>query len=274
MTSKSTAAGMFRAIARSRRSTRRFDPERAIPAPVLRDILETTNTSPSGFNLQPTQVIIVRSPDLKSRLANEAMLGGGNAYRAADASALAVFLSDLELRTRIDRIYKLERDAGVRDPHYMSILPVAASFLTGEGVVATGLKRMATDALSPVQPMPTVESVEAWSCKNTSLMAQTYTLAAASHGLASCMMEGYDSRRLKKILRIPERYGVPLVVATGYEYEGEGWVGETDDTPRLGLEEVFFGDTFGGELDVLWDSDASGESLKTEESSAAVKPNA
>jgi len=252
----------FRAIARSRRSTRRFDPGRSIPAPVLRDVLETTNTSPSGFNLQPTQVIIVRSPDLKSRLSREAMLGGGNAYRTVDASALAVFLSDLEVGRRVDRIYELERNAGMRDPHYMTILPVAASFLTGEGTMATRLKQLATDALSPVQPMPTVEPVEAWSYKNTSLMAQTFTLAAASHGLASCMMEGYDSRRLREILRIPDRYGVPLVVATGYEYKGEGWTGETGNTPRLGMEEIFFGETFGEELDILSESDVTGKHSK------------
>jgi predicted nucleotidyltransferase len=28
----------------------------------------------------------------------------------------------------------------------------------------------------------------------------------------------YDTRRVKEILRIPDRFGVPLMVATGYEY--------------------------------------------------------
>ena len=81
-------------------------------------------------------------------------------------------------------------------------------------------------------------------------------------------MEGYDARRLKEILRIPERYGAPLVVATGYEYDAPPVVhelGEEQDeveetsirrrTPRLDLSDVFFGDTFGAPLDLLEDRD-------------------
>ena len=83
-----------------------------------------------------------------------------------------------------------------------------------------------------------------------------------SHNLRTCMMEGYDARRVKEILR-PDRYGVPLMVATGYEYGRElpvHHVDEDDDeliedgdgvsdmqqrTPRLEMNELFFGDTFG-----------------------------
>ena len=96
-----------------------------------------------------------------------------------------------------------------------------------------------------------------------------------SHNLRTCMMEGYDARRVKEILRIPDRYGVPLMVATGYEYGRELPVHHVDDedddvledgdvndimqqqedvqqrTPRLEMNELFFGDTFGAPLDLL-----------------------
>lgn len=126
-----------------------------------------------------------------------------------------------------------------------------ASFSVGEGHTATLLKRTACEALSPLQPMPTMEGIESWSVKNTSLMVQTFVLAATSHELATCMMEGYDSRRLKEILRVPDRYAVPMAVAVGYEYEEEGVRDETKEgvrSARLSAEEVFFGDVFGGEL--------------------------
>ncbi|CAN0171505.1 unnamed protein product, partial [Hapterophycus canaliculatus] len=41
-------------------------------------------------------------------------------------------------------------------------------------------------------------------------------LAATSCGLASCPMEGFDMRRMRKALRIPLRYSVPIVVSVGY----------------------------------------------------------
>jgi len=224
------------------------------------------------------------------------MLGFGNQYRTTDASGIAVFCSDLEPSKRIDRIYEMERSEGGRADGYLAVLRVAASFLTGEsstssngggGVgggrggsstrLSTILKQTFTHALSPIQPMPTMENVESWSYKNAGIIAQQYTLASTAHGLSTCMMEGYDARRVKEILRIPDRYGVPLMVATGYDYDtmeggkevvhadldedgrsAEGdddddGVGPTERTPRLEMNELFFGDTFGEPLDFLLD---------------------
>ena len=107
--------------------------------------------------------------------------------------------------------------------------------------------------------MPTIDSVEAWIYKNTVIMAQTLVLAAVSHGLETCMMEGYDVRRTKNILRIPDRYGVPLMVVMGYEYESE--LEQVKETPRLKEEEVVFGEEFGKRLDLWNDNDSEG--LKT-----------
>lgn len=168
------------------------------------------------------------------------MLGMGNQYRTQQASAVAVFLSDLEPSKRIDKIHALEKDH--RHPNYRATMPLSTSFLIGEGHAATLIKGVATQFLSAVQPMPDVEPVHSWSYKNTGLLAQSFVYAAESHDLATAMMEGFDPRRVKEILRIPDRYAVPLMVATGYEYEEEL---EMEPTPRLEVSEVVFEDTFG-----------------------------
>lgn len=193
---------------------------------------------------------MVQCPEIKTKLSEHAMLGLGNQYRVKDSSAVAVFLADLEVHKRIDRIFELEQ--GCRDPNYLATMPIASSFLTGEGHAATLLKQFATDVMSEIQPMPSVESVQAWSYKNAGLMAQTYTLAATSHDLATCMMEGYDVRRVKDVLRVPDRYAIPIMVATGYEYEDPAMFVHT---PRLSMEEVVFADTFGDPLDLSDDDE-------------------
>lgn len=162
---------------------------------------------------------------------------------------MAIFLSDLEPQKRLDRIMELETNSGVRTKQYLATLPVISSFLMGQGKVATMMKQAATDLMSPAQPMPTIDSIQAWSYKNTSLMAQTFVLAATSQGLSTCLMEGYDSRRVKEVLRIPDRYDVPLMCGVGYEYEGEDEE-PAGKAPRLKVNEVFFSDTFGQELDL------------------------
>ena len=55
---------------------------------------------------------------------------------------------------------------------------------------------------------------------------------------------------VKEILRVPDRYTIPMMVATGYEYnesdDAEKNNSNSDDyTPRLPMEEVVFEDTFG-----------------------------
>lgn len=196
--------------------------------------------------MQPTQIIMVTSQAVKDKLADQAMLGPGNQFRTRQCSALAVFLSDLQAGKRIQRIHELETDWGGRHPNYMAMMPLATSYMLGEGHAATLLKQVAGSIVSEIsdKPMPQPEGILPWSYKNTSLVAQSYVLAAESHGLGTCIMEGMDTRRLQQILRIPDRYAIPLVVGTGYDYDtGDGT--ELGLTPRLNLEELVFQDSFG-----------------------------
>jgi nitroreductase len=186
---------------------------------------------------------MVTSQAAKDKVATQAMLGPGNQFRTQQCSALAVFLSDLEAGKRIQRIHQLETDWGKRHPTYMAMMPLTTSYLLGEGHAATLLKQVAGSILSEIQPMPQQEPIQSWCYKNTALAAQSYVLAAESHDLGTSMMEGMDTRRLKEVLRIPDRYAVPIVIATGYDYENE--TDETTLTPRLPLEELVFQDSFG-----------------------------
>lgn len=194
---------------------------------------------------------MVQDPDRKRELADTAMLGPGNQFRTRDASALAVFLTDLEPTKRINRVHQLETSKPYRNPNYLASLPMVPSFLIGEGHAATWIKNVSTNFLSNVQAMPVVEPVQAWGYKNTALLAQSFVLAATSHDLATCMMEGYDGRKVGELLHVPmDRYAIPLVVAVGYEYEHpQDW----EETPRLPLEEIVFEETFGNPWNVPTD---------------------
>jgi nitroreductase len=187
---------------------------------------------------------MVENSNVKNRLADEAMLGVGNQYRTRQCSALAVFLADLELGRRIQRVYHLEKQWGKRHPSYLSMFELTTAAMIGEGHLATLMKQIGASAISNItqQPMPQVEPVQTWSYKNCALAVQSYVLAATSHDLATSIMEGFDSNRLKRILRVPDRYGIPMVVATGYEYNDEE---SMENTPRLELDEVVFKNSFG-----------------------------
>jgi nitroreductase len=166
-------------------------------------------------------------------------------------SVLAVFLSDLQASKRIARIQELERASNTRHPNYLAQFPSTTSFFLGEGHAATLLKQVSTDFLSAwgnrqsqsssSSPMPEIEPIQTWAYKNTALAVQSFVLAATAHNIDTSIMEGLDGRRARELLRIPDRYGIPMAVAAGYAYDET----ESTITPRLPLEEIVFADTFG-----------------------------
>jgi nitroreductase len=247
-----TAAAVFRSIAQGRKSTNRFHPDRTIPPAVVKDILQSTIRSPSSFNIQPTQILLVQDAAVKQELREQVMIGASNQYRVQDCSVLAVFLTDLQPTHRIQHVHQLEKQwsmkqavsNGGRHPMYLATMPLTTSFLIGQGSLATTVKQTATQILSQFgsEPMPTIDPVESWGYKNSALAVQSYVLAATSHGLGTAIMEGYDSARMRKVLRIPDRYNIPMVVATGYDYNSTD---ERELTPRMRLDELVFQDRFG-----------------------------
>jgi hypothetical protein len=64
-------------------------------------------------------------------------------------------------------------------------------------------------------PLPTVSSSIAWSQKNTMLVAMSYMLLCTSQRLATTPMEGFTAWGIRRVLKIPRRYTIPLIVATG-----------------------------------------------------------
>jgi len=67
-------------------------------------------------------------------------------------------------------------------------------------------------------PIPTISNPIAWSQKNTMLVAMSYMLLCSSRNLTTTPMEGYTTWGIRKALKIPRRYTIPLIVTTGRPY--------------------------------------------------------
>ena len=81
-------------IIQERRSVRSYDPEKEISDAQLRELFDLVKMSPSGYNLQPWEFVVVRSEAGKKKLngctngqqhiedasANKKMLGGSSCH--------------------------------------------------------------------------------------------------------------------------------------------------------------------------------------------------
>jgi len=58
-----------------------------------------------------------------------------------------------------------------------------------------------------------------WATKSTALAAQTLMLSLRAHGYDSCPMEGFDEKRVRKIMALPSKASVIMFVAAGKRSE-------------------------------------------------------
>lgn len=263
LSTMSEQAKAFREIARNRRSASRFkrDP---IDAALVQDILETTRRAPSGFNIQPYAGILLTKEKDRELLSN-AMLGS-NVQKVQEAPLVMVFAADLEPSKRVPELQKLEHEAGVRSVESIANLPMHLSMFANEGALGAAIKLAMSSTMTSFRPVPSYAPTIAWAYKQTIFAASTFLLAAESHGLATCPMEGFDERRVKHCLDVPDRYSVPVIIASGYhhhrppeedqdqedqeqqEQHDHDPIVQQKTTPRFPLSDLFFSGRFGAHL--------------------------
>ncbi|MCB0357893.1 MAG: nitroreductase family protein, partial [Bdellovibrionales bacterium] len=74
--------------------------------------------------------------------------------------------------------------------------------------------------------------------KSTDLACENLMLALVAQGLACCPMEGYDEKRIKKVLKLNRHCHVVMGIGIGYEAE-QGIYTEQFRIPReLVIKEV------------------------------------
>ncbi len=80
----------FKDIINQRRAVSFFDPEKDVPESLLRELIETAAKAPSGFNLQPWSLIVLREQEDKMRLQNLAW----NQSKISEAPVTLIVLAD------------------------------------------------------------------------------------------------------------------------------------------------------------------------------------
>ena len=57
--------------------------------------------------------------------------------------------------------------------------------------------------------------MKVWSQKTTALACQNFMLSMRAYGFDTCPMEGFDSFRLKRILKLPNKAQICMVIGAG-----------------------------------------------------------
>lgn len=206
-------AEVIRAIIHDRRTTRRFDPDRCIPNPLLVQLLNLATQAPSGHNLQPWRFVVIRSARNRRHLSRAAY---GHRGLAEAPVALVALGSLFPHRSHLEMILSRQE---------------ACMGLTSDETAAQRGKIVA-DRERRNDPV-------VWALRSTMLAVGTFVLAAEAHGLGTCLIDCFDDDRVRASFAIPDDHTIACLLAVGYAAEAP------PDPGRLPLRELLFDEFFG-----------------------------
>lgn len=179
---------------RSRRSVHDYV-DREVDVDTLERVFESVRWSPSSYNLQPWEFLVVREEEGKETLKDCAY----GQEHVTDAGAVVVVFGDRDRGSHAERVFFDEVEKGYRSEE-------SAENMT---------ERFEEEAL---------EGNESWAMQSASIAATTLLYAAWSEGLASCPMGGWDGDAIVEEFDVPDRLTPVLMVTLGYvDEDGEEW---------------------------------------------------
>ena len=206
----------FIKVVESRRSVRIYDQTKVKESDMMQ-CLELALLSPNSSNLQPWEFYWVKDPNKKNKLIDYCL--GQPAAKTAQELIVCVARPDhWKLNTKIMLDMFKEKDLpDAVSTYYKKIVPLAYNqgFLGLFGIIKKisiffiGLRKSI-----PREPT-SINDMKIWAHKSTALACQTLMLALRAFGYDSCPMEGIDSLRIKKMLKLPKKAQICMVISAG-----------------------------------------------------------
>ena len=207
-------------IVEKRRSVRRFT-DKEIPEVVVKKCLKAATLAPNSSNLQPWEFYWIKSSEKKKKVIEACF--SQNAAKTAKEIVIAVARIDTWKRNRdliIEDYKKKDQLIPLVKKYYMKLIPYAY-YHDRFGIYGI-LKKIfylffnIVGFFKPVirGPIYKHELFETVS-KTTALACQNFMLALVAEGFDSCPMEGFDEKRIKKILNLNWQCKVVMIFGIG-----------------------------------------------------------
>ena len=236
---------MLKDILNFRRAVRYYAPT-PISEEKVRECLQLATLAPTSSNMQLYELYHITDKDLLKKLAHACL----DQRTATTAQQMVVFVTRqdkhrahakmiLEFeRGNVERNSPPERKAKRikdKEAYYGKLMPFVYSRFFG---LLGGFRKLfgvVTSWFRPMMQQLSEGDIRVSVHKSCGLVAQTFMLAMAEEGYDTCPLEGYDSRRIKKLLHLPCRAEVSMVITCGIREERGIW----GERFRLPFEEVY-----------------------------------
>lgn len=208
----------------ARKSIRKFT-NKNVPAEVMQKAFDAAILAPNSSNAQTTNIYWLKSEDKKKKLVEYCL----NQSAARTAQELVVIVaSPKDWKRSHPYLVQFVKSVSAPKPvvlYYEKLLPLMYKwgFLNSLGLIKWTSYTL-TGLVRPIMRNPTFKrSIQEVCIKSAALASENFVLALAAQGFQSCMMEGMDEVRIKRLLKLRCSDRVVMVIAVGEEGERGTW---------------------------------------------------
>jgi len=228
-----------------RRSVRHYK-ALTIDTEKVKHCLELATLAPNSSNMQLWEFYHITTPEILKQLSIACL----NQESATTAQQMVVFVTRQDLyRKRARKMLKLETQNICKNSpkekqvkrinrwklYYGKVMPfLYVRFLGFLGLVRK-IVVISVGLFRPIIYQVSENDMRVVVHKTCALAAQTFMLAMANEMYDTCPMEGFDSRKVKRILKLPYGAEINMVISCGIRDEKGVW----GDRMRIPFNEVY-----------------------------------
>lgn len=225
-----------------RRSVRVFRNE-DIDSESVKKCLYNASLAPNSSNLQLWEFIHINDKKILKKLSKACF--SQNAAKTANQLVVIVVRKDLwkkRAQWNIDTILKQSKNGEISEKrlkqahsYYKKIIPTLYADLFGILGLIKSIIFQAIGLFRPTMRQVTNSDMRIVAHKSAGLAAQNFMLSMAAIGYDTCPMEGSDTLKVKKILNLPSKSEINMVIGCGIRTE-DGIYG---DQLRVPFKDVY-----------------------------------
>ena len=225
-----------------RRSVRKFDPNKEIDVNIVKKCIKNGVLAPTSSNLQLWEFYHITNKDLLKKISK--ICFNQPAASTAKQIVITVVRKDLwKLRSNqnieffnLNKKELSKKQYDSTQKYYKTVIPIVYRDFLG---ILSIFKYIITNILGyfrVIYRQVKASDTRIVAHKSAALASQNFMISMAGFGYDTCPMEGFDSLKIKHLLKLNKNSEINMIIGCGIRLE-EGVYGERF---RIPFEEVYF----------------------------------